>query len=719
MIGAVRGTGGERALVAMAFVALVTVAAVWLARDRRPPEWDHANHLERAVACAGDLARGDVRAILARSAFYPPLVTCVAALAYRFWPSDVAAAQAVVLAFLGLGMAAVYALGRRLAGGAEGVVAALVFGSAPFTVFSSLRFQLDLPLASMVAFAVAILLRTEASERLRWSLALGLALGLGMLTKPPFAAYVLPALALVVARVRTRRALASVLLAGLLGAVLALPWYGPRLLGMAPDVAARAYRQAAESGHAEPLTATALAFYPRWFVPQFGLVATLLCAIGVVRAAARRHGLLLVGVLAPLALLTVIQNKNLRYTLPLLPFAAVLAGVGFGALRGHVRAFALAALVACAAVQVSATAFGVPPSPTLPGLGVPLLLASPPSLDDWRHREILALLEQDSRRAAATVSVVPNDNFFSVSNFRYYGLRRSLPLRWARGWDGEPIGVDYMILKTGAQGPAWTADRPRRIAERLAGDPNLARAYPVIGEWTLPDGSTATLRARRLEPGVTAAPGRLARAAAEAVRRRLVEVARDVEGLEVRIVHGDAIRRGLIDRIEIGVGAATLGELSRPNAAVLRVHDLRIVFEDVLVNPWSLDTAGRFDPLDVKRVRLPRATIRGPDLAAFLRDLKGFRQSEVRLEQGTLAFVFRQPGPDVSGSVRILPSAERPFELAFERVRLGGAPVPSLVVDWVVRGYDPSLRLASRLPAPVEIGRVEIAPDAIRISTSP
>jgi hypothetical protein len=37
----------------------------------------------------------------------------------------------------------------------------------------------------------------------------------------------------------------------------------------------------------------------------------------------------------------------------------------------------------------------------------------------------------------------------------------------------------------------------------------------------------------------------------------------------------------------------------------------------------------------------------------------------------------------------------------------------------VVRGYDPSLRLASRLPAPVEIGRVEIAPDAIRISTSP
>ncbi len=713
-----RGTRRDRALVAAAFAALVAVAAVWLAWDRRPPEWDHANHLERAVVCAQDMVRGDVRAILERSTFYPPLVPCAAGLAYLIWPSDVAAAQAVVLLFLGLGMGAVYALGRRLAGGPEGVVAALVFGSAPFVVFSSLRFQLDLPLAAMVALAVAVLLRTEAFTRPGPTFAFGVVLGLGMLTKPPFAAYVLIPLAFVLARVRRARALASAVLAGGLGLALALPWYGPRLFGLVPEVAARSFRQAAESGHPDPLSAAALALYPRWFVPQFGLVATLLLVGGLAAAAARRRWLLPASVLAPLALLAAIQNKNLRYTLPLLPFAAVLAGMGFGALRGRPRALVLVALVAAAAAQVSATAFGVPPSPTLPGLGVPLLLASPPVRDDWRHREILTLLAKDSRGAAATVSVVPNDNFFSVSNFRYYSVRDGLALRWARGWDGEPVGIDYMILKTGSQGPSWTAERPRRIHERLADDPHLARVYPVIGEWTLPDGSTATLRARRIEPGVTAAPGRLARAAENAVRRRLAEVARDVEGLEVRIVHGEAIRRGRLERIEIAARAATVGELSRRNAAVLRVHDLRIAFEDVLVNPWSLEAAGRLDPLDARRVRLLAVTIRAPDLAAFLRDVKGFRQAEVRLEPGALAFVFRQPGPDVSGRVRILPSADRPFELAFEQVRVGGVPAPGMVVDWVVRGYDPSLRLASRLPVPVEIGRVEIAPDAVRISTS-
>jgi hypothetical protein len=719
MSGARTRSLAEWALVGAVFAALVAVAAVWLAVDRRPPEWDHANHLERAVGCAGDLGRADLRAILERSSFYPPLVLCAAGLAYRLAPSDVAAAQAVVLAFLGLGMAAVYALGRRLAGGTEGWVAALVFGSAPFVVFSSLRFQLDLPLASMVALTVLLLLRTDGFERGGRSWAVGVVLALGLLTKPPFAAYILPPLVFVAARIRSCRALGNLALAGLTAAALSLPWYGPRLYGFAPDIAARSFRQAAESGHPDPFSAAGLLFYPRWFVPQFGLVAALLFAIGLVVALRRGRWLLLATALGPFLLVGLIQNKNLRYTLPLLPFAAVLAGMGFGALRGRVRSLALAALVVGAAAQVGATAFAVPPSFPLPGLGVPLLLESPPMRGNWRHREMLALLRRESRDAAAMVSVVPNDNFFSVSNFRYYAVRDGLPLRWTRAWDEEPVGIEYMVLKTGAQGPAWTAEKPRRIAERLATDLHLARVFPVIGEFALPDGSTATIRARRILGDVAAPPARLGRALEDAVRRRLNAVARDVEGLEVRVVHDRGILAGRVRRIEVRAAAATVGDLGRRQAALLRVHDVSVVFHDVLMNPWSLAAEGRLDPLDARGVGLERATVGPADLAAFLRDLKGFRQASVALEDGALAFSVRLPGPDVSARVRIVPAADRPFALAFERVRVGGVPVPSLLVDWVVRGYDPSLRLASRLPVPVEIGRVTVTPDAIRISSYP
>ncbi len=97
MMRALSGWGREVAPVGAILAVVVAVTAVWLALDRRPPEWDHANHLERAVRCAGDLARRDLPAILERSSFYPPLVLCAAGLAYRLAPSDVAAAQSVVL----------------------------------------------------------------------------------------------------------------------------------------------------------------------------------------------------------------------------------------------------------------------------------------------------------------------------------------------------------------------------------------------------------------------------------------------------------------------------------------------------------------------------------------------------------------------------------------------------------------------------------------------
>ena len=45
----------EWTIVGAVYLVLLLVAAVWLAVDRTPPEWDHANHLERVVHCAEDM----------------------------------------------------------------------------------------------------------------------------------------------------------------------------------------------------------------------------------------------------------------------------------------------------------------------------------------------------------------------------------------------------------------------------------------------------------------------------------------------------------------------------------------------------------------------------------------------------------------------------------------------------------------------------------------
>ena len=721
----------EWALVGLGWLVLALVAAAWVAVDRRPPEWDHANHLERALLCARDIKAGDLHAILERSSFYPPVAPCVAGALALVLPAE-AAGTAALLVFLAIGMAAVYLLGYRLGVGRAGVAAALFFGAAPFVVYSTLLFQLDLPLAAMVALALAALVATEDFTRLGAALAVGVVCGLGMLTKPTFALYVLPAALVIVVR-GGRRGLPRAALATLIAAALALPWFGPRLLGLGAQVDARAFAQAAEAGHPDPFTWTGLIFYLRNLGYQLGIATTLLAAVGLVVAVIRRQWFLLVAALSPFLVLEVIRNKNLRYSLPVLGALAVLAGLGFETLPERGRRGLAIALVVLGLVQVSAITTGVPPNAKLPGIGTWWLPTAVPSRVDWRHHDILALLEHDRRGASATVikgdprrvplfpptvSVVPNYALFSVSNFRYYALRDGFDIQFVRAWDDPPLGIDYMILKTGDVGPSWTAEKSRRAAARLTADPSLARVFPVIGEFPLPDGSTASVHARRIPPLTDITPATLAAAVEGGLRRRLGDVARDVEGLEVHLVYDEGILAGRIRRAEVRASAATLGELARPGTSTLRVHDLRVALEDLLVNPWSAREAGRFDPLDLGRLRLESATVTIADLQTFVAGLKRFRRSTVTADGDALAVAIRQSGPDVKARVRLASATDRPFALSVERVRVGGLPVPDALVGWVVRNFDPTPKIASRVPFPVQIGRVSVRDEALRITTA-
>jgi asparagine N-glycosylation enzyme membrane subunit Stt3 len=92
-------------------------------------------------------------------------VTCLAGLLYFVAPIVPLTAQTVMLAFLALGVAAVFGVGRRLFDAPHGLLGAFFFATAPFVVFSLTNFQLDMPLAGMVALALYALVRAEAVAR--------------------------------------------------------------------------------------------------------------------------------------------------------------------------------------------------------------------------------------------------------------------------------------------------------------------------------------------------------------------------------------------------------------------------------------------------------------------------------------------------------------------------------------------------------------------------
>jgi 4-amino-4-deoxy-L-arabinose transferase-like glycosyltransferase len=705
---------------------LSSVTAVWVSIDRRPPQWDHANHLERALHCRNILTgpAGDrFVKVMEMSSFYPPLVPCAAGILYLFSPVTPLTSQAVMLIFLAGALVSLYLLGRSLFDPPTGFFAALIFGTAPFVVFSTTNFQLDLPLAAMVIATILALGTTEGFSRRGSSWAAGVLLALGLLTKPPFVIYVLPVLGLTIWKMfrsgDRRRRLGNLGAALLIPAALALPWYGPRLFALPMQVMNRSFKQAAESGYPDALTAFSLLFYPRTFLPQFGLLAAFLFLLGAwaLRHDRRARGVLLGSFFIPFVVFLFLQNKNLRYTLPLLPVAALIAAAGLRGLTPPWRRLFLAGCVIVSLLQVGAAAFGTPPVPHWSIFHLPLVMTDPPNGAEWPHGRILALIVERAGGRPITVSVVPNDNFFSVSNFRYYAVRDGLPLRFTRAWEESPLGVDFAILKTGDQGPDFSTRKPDRIMERItAGDPPFERAFPVIGEFPLPDGSRGIVRQRRLIPVGGVSAGEVAKRFEAAVDRFLAPYSRDVEGLRVRLAYDPpALLEGRVGRVDVEAGRALVGEFSR-NRPSLRLSNIRLAMEGLVFNPHRLLAEGAIEPLDLGRLVVGRLEISEEDLRTFLATRKNLRGLRLHLEDGAVSVVLRQPGPDVAGRLTILSPVPGggPFRLEVDHLTLGGLPLPRTLVDWIFRHYDPAPKLA-RLPLAVELGAVRVRPGQIEI----
>jgi hypothetical protein len=714
-------------VLACLFTGLAAVAATWLAVDRHPYEWDHASHLERVLRCHETVAAEGAASIPAVIAgpelFYPPLVFCTAGLLYFVFPVSAVTAQAVIVGFLGLGMLGVFGLGRRVADGGTGLLAAFLFGTAPFVVYSMLNFQVDLPLASVVAVALYALVRTEDFSRPGWSLIFGLVCGAGLLVKPSFPVYVVAPAAWIAWRAARdpgrRRRLGWLALALVVTAAIALPWYGPRLPALPGQLTRRSFDYAAQEGHLPVLTSTALVYYLRVFPSQFGwlAVAAFTWGLWAIRSRLPTRAVLWLAALAPVVVFTLIQNKNLRYSLPALGAAAVVAAAGARTLPPRGRRLATAALGVLGCLQVSMSAFAVPSPPTVPTFPLPIAIPYPPSRSDWEHDRILADVIRESGGRPATLAVVPNHAHFSKSSFSYAAAERRLPLRVKRLWEEVPRGAAFIVLKTGSQGPKFAGDRTDRIVSLLERPGSrLAEIFPLVAAYSLPDQSRAELRARRIPPVTGIAPEELARRLETAAGHLLDDYFGEARSLRARVDYQpDAILRGEVESLIIEADTALVGELTRRDRPALRVRDVRATLRGLVLDPASLVSGGRVEVLDLHGLDVDRLTITQEDMGDLLRRRRRGPRLAMVFDEGVLRALVTGWGPPIELRARLLPGRQgAPLTLAVDQATMGGILVPDPLVSWIVRSFDPMPRLR-QLPLAISVAPVTVKPGRLEV----
>jgi Dolichyl-phosphate-mannose-protein mannosyltransferase len=445
-----RLSGPAWGAVAMAACS-IALTCWWLSVDRSVPYNDAAQHLFFAFRYHDQLAAGHVGSVFDAPSFYPPATFLLGAAAAFVAGVHVAVPiLAQNLVYVPLLALACYRIGRRTAGPTAGLLAVVFALGAPLVVEQFHVFMLDVPQATLVAVAAWLILDSERFARVGTSGLAGLALGVGIASKELAPLYLIGLVGCVLARGggwRNWRGLASFCAVALL---VGAPWYvrqamlgeGLKLLhaaGAGGDVPPAASPSLASSANLLWYfwaTLDGLLFAPLFAFATVGVGA----AVARVARARPLHDVtleLLCGLGGAWLALTAMPHKDMRYTISLIVFVAVLGTAWIVRLRSASRALAISVLAgAVLAAQLGAT-FGVGGTTTrqLPGArratygeGVPprnrvIVYSNQNFIVSGPHRtpDVLALLRALRREGVTTVGFIDQVESYD-RNFEEIGL---------------------------------------------------------------------------------------------------------------------------------------------------------------------------------------------------------------------------------------------------------------------------------------------------------
>ena len=521
----------DKLLLASIFIVLSTSTILWTLRDRTPPAWDPSDHLRYAYDYYRPLAHGDftgfARNFFTTRHYYAPFVHLVSAGVFLVLGASRLTGIAVNLLSLAALLWAVAWISRHVyADSAETVESRdtsvqipVLLSVLPGLIASGYHFSawlmhdafLDFPLTAAVTVSFALLIRADDFRVRSNALAFALAAGIGMLVKQTFALFfVLPALYVVirVLRMRDRRAILNLALAAVVLILVAAIWYGPHL----HDVIAiyRENQQAAvNEGEAALFSFDSNFFYVHALISmQMQLPLAVIFAAGLVYSMVRcrkQSMILYLWILSGIACFTLVANKDVRYTAPVLPAAALISVCWLREFKPRastvqtVTTKATRALKAALIAAIAAWAFVSFWNAQWPRAGWGTAIDTPryrwmvfarnyygfdhrPLDDDWSVPEIVDTVSKRQTRPQSVLGVVVNLPFLNPSSVALYArlltTQRAAPPLIDVRWVVEPSMIDrlndcdYILVRTGLDKAEWVATVERDVEQLIRANPD-------------------------------------------------------------------------------------------------------------------------------------------------------------------------------------------------------------------------------------------------------
>jgi 4-amino-4-deoxy-L-arabinose transferase-like glycosyltransferase len=571
-------------LLVLIFAVYAFSAINWTVKDKTPPAWDPADHISAGYDYYAPLARGSLKGFVQEffhePHYYAPFVHLLTALIFLLFSPSRLTGIGVNFLSLAVLLYSVSWLSRRLYGPknspeqpaseSEGidanrsaikpsdgsasimimaVMAALLAVSYHFSAWLLHDGFLDYPLMAIVAASFALLIKAGNFDRLKDAVLFGVVGGFGMLTKQTFAFFfLLPGLYVIwqVLATRNVKAIRNLIIAGVLIAAISAIWYWPHLREVI-DIY-KVNQDAAKNENEAPLySIMSNLYYVHGIIsPQVQLPFGFLFFGGLIYSLFRRRKesrMLYLWLGSGLLAFTMVANKDLRYTVPLLPAVALLSVCWIGSLRFNLQnklRFALKlapvaiitvwSLVSFVNAQWPAEGqglyidsprfrwmvfarnyFGFDHKPLPYDWGVPEVVQAVDR--DWNERLLQGAVATNQTSKAArlptpgeTVSpsthqsyddsetpvlgIVVNLPYLNPSNLALYarlaarqrGAPALIKIDWltAESSKDRLQGIDYLLIRTGLEKAEWLAPL-ERVAEGAVKSSQYTKvaAYPI------------------------------------------------------------------------------------------------------------------------------------------------------------------------------------------------------------------------------------------------
>lgn len=568
-------------LLVLIFVILSVSTVKWTLNDKTPPAWDCADHISAGYDFYVPLAQGSLKGFtqefFVEPHYYAPFVHLVTSVMFLLFGVSRLSGIGVNFLSLAILLFSVNWISRMLYSqkpepinhepadspslpddakdkqSAEmvtmGVLAALLAACFHFSAWLLHDGFLDYPLMAITALSFALLIKAGDFVKLKDAVIFGVAAAFGMLTKQTFAFFLfLPALYVIIRVLWSRniKAILNLTLSGIIIAAIASVWYAPHLHEVI-DIY-KVNREAAISEHEAPLYSLMSNLYYMHGVisPQIQLIFGFLFFGGLIYSLFRHRKestMLYLWIVSGLFTFAIVANKDLRYTVPILPAVAIISVCWVGDLRFNFRNKLNLALKLAPVALIVVWCFVSFFNAQWPADGQGSYIDSPrfrwmvfarnyfgfdhkPMPYDWGAPEIIDAVDKDWREnqpsqsitstlpakdqlpqtSSETVSpsthqsyddsqtpvmgVVVNLPQLNPSNLAMYsrfaakerGAPAIIKLDWltAAGSKDRLQGVDYLVLRTGLDKAEWLAPL-ERSAESIVTTPQFKQiaAYPI------------------------------------------------------------------------------------------------------------------------------------------------------------------------------------------------------------------------------------------------